>query len=483
MRRALSLLSVFLGASLMVLPAVLADTGAGLPTVTGGTEPAIDLSSEAEINAYLTSIGVDPADLVVQEGDQNYAGPNCPGPAWTCTQDTQAVLQISSSSDDDDDNGDDDGDNVFVCSPPAAGTNPATNTCVIMQTNTTGTNRAVCREYDEQEEGIVQQSCTITQTNVSGQNIAIVEQSVVMGHDDTTQRSEQRSSISQTNGSGSNWAGVSQRSTLSTEAEDDEDADVVQQQDVIQNSLVNQDSGTGAIRADLFQSHRLEAEAEEADNVEQLQNAQAPVGETECEALQTFEPNICAVFDQDSTSGTLLINSRQVLLHDAEAEEAEGEVLQQQGSSPTTGGMAGVFHQTSAGVARRFPVQIERQDADADDTTQEQYTGMGPRINTDQEFNPDNVIVGNQQVIQTASDPTTQQLQIGALAVPISGQATFNQRGCQNGECEQQSVSGGPPGVTAELFCDSFEGEGGTTFQVCDSGGGGTGESPPPTLT
>ena len=488
MRRALSILSVLLGSSLMALPAVLADTGSGPVVVTGGTEPAVDLSSQADINAYLTSIGVDPADLVVQEGDQNYAGPDCPGAEWTCTQDTDAVLQISSSDDDDDDGDDgDDGDNVFVCSPPAAGTNAATNTCVIVQTNTTGTNRAVCREHNEQEEGMVQQSCTITQTNVSGQNIAVVDQSVLMDHEDTTQRSEQRSDISQTNGTGSNYAGVSQRSTLSTEAEEEEDEDVFQEQDVIQNSVVDQDSSSGAIRADLFQSHRLEAEVEEAASVEQLQNAQAPFGETECEGLQIFEPNICAVFDQNSTNGTLLVNSRQTLLHDAEAEEVEGDVFQQQGSSPGTGGMAGVFHQISGGLARRFPVQIERQNADADDTTQEQYTGMGPRMNTHQVSNPDNVIVGNQLVIQTASDPTFQQLQIGAEAVPISGEATFNQRGCQNDECEQQSISGGPPGVFAELGCETGEppGEGEITIQQetqCSEAGGGTG-TPPPTLT
>jgi hypothetical protein len=487
MRRVLSILTVLLVSTLMVLPAVLADTGGGGPALTEQAISPVDLSTRAQIDQYLTSVGMDPADLVVQRGEMNYAGPDCPGAEWTCTQDTDAVLQISSSDDDDDDgdNGDDgdDGDNVFVCSPPAAGTNAATNTCVIVQTNTTGTNRAVCREHNEQEEGMVQQSCTITQTNVSGQNIAVVDQSVLMDHEDTTQRSEQRSDISQTNGTGSNYAGVSQRSTLSTEAEEEEDEDVFQEQDVIQNSVVDQDSSSGAIRADVFQSHRLEAEAEEADNVDQLQNATPPGGTTNCFFL--FDPNICAFFDQDSATGSLLINSRQTLLHDAEAEEVEGDVFQQQGSSPSTGGMAGVFHQDSGGVARRFPVQIERQNAEAEDTTQEQYTGQGPRINTDQVFNTNNVIVGNQLVIQTASDPTIQQLQIGAEAVPITGEATFNQRGCQNDECKQQTISGGPPGVVAELGCDTGEppGDGEITVQQeteCFAFGGAA-EEPSPT--
>jgi hypothetical protein len=486
MRRALSVLSVFLGASLMVLPAVLANTGAGLPTVTGGTEPAIDLSSEADINAYLTSIGVDPADLIIQEGDRNYAGPNCPGPEWTCTQDTDAVLQVSSSNDYDGDNGDDDGDNVFVCSPPAAGTNPATNTCVIMQTNATGTNRAVCREHNEQEDGTVEQTCTITQTNVSGQNIAIVEQSVVMGHDDTTQRSEQRSSISQSNGSGSNWAGVSQRSTLSTEAE--EEAHVFQEQDVIQDSIVNQKTGcaaptadppvcpeppllmgvedAGDNRAQLFQSHRLEAEAEEGASAEQSQNAEAPI---DIQPVPFFdcdeEPNVCSVIEQTSTDGELRIGVLQVQRHVAEAEDVE-LVTQRQGSTRLTGGLETVNHQDSFGLARRTKVQDERQFADVEDATgpscppapdmpcQRQFTGVGPKANSNQEFHEDNFAFAAQNVIQLASDPFEQQATLEAFAGPVSGEVEFRQFARQNDATEQQTVTGGPGFVFAQIRCN-----------------------------
>jgi hypothetical protein len=481
MRRALSVLSVFLGASLMVLPAVLADIGAGLPTVTGGTEPAIDLSSEADIKAYLTSIGVDPADLVVQEGDQNYAGPNCPGPAWTCTQDTDAVLQISSS--DDGDNGDDEGDNVFVCSPKedATTSNPDTNTCVIVQDNTMGSNRAVCREHNEQEEGEVQQTCTITQTNVSGQNIAIVEQSVEMGHDDTTQRSEQRSSITQTNGTGSNWAGVSQRSNLSTEAEEEEEGDVFQEQDVIQDSVVAQETGVGLLpaaqagpsRADLFQSHRLEAEVEEAESSEQRQNFTPPLAtDTSCGPPFTeppappvhYLPNVCAVFDQDSTNGQLLINLRQILRHFAEAEDVEGEAFQQQGSGEFTGGLAGIFHQDSTGLARRFKFQDERQIADAEGTTQRQFTGQGPRMNSNQMSNPADIANGTQTVVQLASDPDRQQAHLDGLVGPTLGEATFRQFVRQQDETRQQTVSGTGV-VEAFIDCQHFTGEG--DFQQC----------------
>jgi hypothetical protein len=492
MRRTFSILSVVLGASLMVLPAVLADTGSGPVAVAGGTEPALDLSSQADINAYLTSIGVDPADLVVQEGDQNYAGPNCPGADWTCTQDTDAILQVSSSDDDDDgdDGDDDDGENVFVCSPQSTGTDPDTNTCVIMQTNTTGSNRAVCREHNEQEEGTVEQTCTITQTNVSGQNIAIVDQSVEMGHDDTTQRSEQRSSITQSNGSGSNWAGVSQRSNLSTEAEDEEDADVFQQQDVIQDYVVAQETGVGLLptaqaganRADLFQSHRLEAEVEEAESSEQRQNFTPPLGtDTSCgppHAPVHYLPNVCAVFDQDSTNGELLINLRQILRHHAEAEDVEGEAFQQQGSGEFTGGLAGIFHQDSTGRARRFKFQDERQIADAEGTTQRQFTGQGPRMNSNQMSNPADIANGTQTVVQLASDPDRQQASLEGLVGPTLGTATFRQFVRQQDETRQQTVTGTGT-VVATIKCEHFAEEG--DFQECFVSS--EDESPPPTLT
>ena len=493
MRRALSILSVLLTATLMVIPAVLADPGGGITSAAGRPDASIDLSSRAGIDRYLTSIGVDREDAVVQRGVRNYAGPNCPGPRWNCTSSSGPVLQVALR-------GGGSPRNVFVCDPESSGTDPDTNTCVVVQgIPDDGTNEAVCIQGDEQDEGTVAQSCDITQTNDSGDNIATVEQSVQMGHKSTTQRSEQRSSISQTNGTGDNWASVDQRSDLSAKAQNE--SDVIQEQDVIQDSLIDQETGVGVPpeaaagdnTADVFQSHRLEAKAHVADSVEQLQNAQVPFNSVEPLEPATscwflFDPNICSRIDQLSTDGALLIDLRQELRHDAKAMPVEGDVDQQQGSSEFTGGMVGINHQDSAGVAERFKVQDERQDAKAHavggTVTEQQFTGQGPRINSDQVFNENNVAMGEQTVIQTASDPTFQQLQIGALAVPISGEAVFEQHGCQNGECEEQTISGGPPGVFAELGCTSGEppGEGDITVQQeteCTEVGGPTEEPSP----
>src|SRR5918992_1274416 len=93
----------------------------------------LDLSSDAAIVDYLGSIGIDAADAVWQRGLHNYAGPNCPGPGWSCVSANRPVVQITTplganqyhctgpeciavqssgddDGDDDGDNGDDDGD-------------------------------------------------------------------------------------------------------------------------------------------------------------------------------------------------------------------------------------------------------------------------------------------------------------------------------------------------------------------------------------
>jgi hypothetical protein len=448
MRRAL-MAPLILLLSLVTGPAALASSD-GAPDISGGT------------------------GTVVQTGLLNYAGPGCPGPNWNCTGTSGPVIQVSSGGG---------GANVFVCDPEGTGTNEETNTCVIEQSNTDGTNQAVCIERDEQDEGVVEQSCAITQTNVSGDNIATVRQTVVMDHRETTQRSEQRSSVDQTNGTGDNEADVEQRSDLSAKAHGDASSDISQVQDVIQDSDVQQDTGVGVLitdpagdnTTDVFQSHVLDAKAHKAASVEQLQNAEEPLGETDCGILQGFQPNICSEVNQLSTNGDQLIGVRQDLRHEARAEPVSEQVIQQQGSSEFTGGMITVNHQDSSGVSRRSKVQIERQNAVAHKkafVTQDQFTGMGPRANSDQVGNADNLAVADQSVHQHASDPDSQQLQIGAIAFPISGEARFTQQGCQNGECEQQTVTSGPPGVAAELGCDNPPpGEGGDPPPECQESG------------
>ncbi len=125
---------------------LMAALAAALVLVAGagaGSQPpkALDLTSPSAVDSYLLSIGVDPATVVRQVGRRNYAGPNCPGARWNCTTSTR-VVQVSLPG----------GVNKFVCEgqdPQNPGTNPDTNTCVIVQGGPD--NNALCQEQDTAE--------------------------------------------------------------------------------------------------------------------------------------------------------------------------------------------------------------------------------------------------------------------------------------------------------------------------------------------
>src|SRR5438309_10344712 len=83
-----------------------------------------ELSSLAAIEAYLVSIGVDPASVVVQQGRLNYAGPECPGADWNCTTATK-VVQIPAPGAP--------GANIFDCLPALDAQILGLNDCLIVQ--------------------------------------------------------------------------------------------------------------------------------------------------------------------------------------------------------------------------------------------------------------------------------------------------------------------------------------------------------------
>ena len=67
------------------LPALLAFSAAAAALLVlsgaGAAANGPDLSSPQSVDSYLLSIGVNPASVVKQNGNLNYAGPNCPGKA------------------------------------------------------------------------------------------------------------------------------------------------------------------------------------------------------------------------------------------------------------------------------------------------------------------------------------------------------------------------------------------------------------------
>jgi hypothetical protein len=141
------------------------------------------LSTTAGLKRYLSSIGVDPAGVVVQRGRLNYAGPKCPGKAWNCTR-ASKVVQIASrvgrgrslSGRE----AEPAGQNRVDCTPgtvfdtgpglPAPGAD-----CVIVQfTPPQGDNVATCI-LEFRTPGATQ-GCGIRQINANGRNRAIVRE-------------------------------------------------------------------------------------------------------------------------------------------------------------------------------------------------------------------------------------------------------------------------------------------------------------------
>ena len=156
-----------------------------------------------KVKTYLRSLGLDPAQAVIQRGARNYAGPNCPGVAWNCTSASMGglvVVQVSQA-----------GQNTFVCDPADVYTDPP-NTCFIFQMNTDGNNRATCRESTDANP--VALTCDVSQFNESGNNHADIDQRVSQTTGAT--QDAQVSAPEQQNGSGDNHANVSQTISQST---------------------------------------------------------------------------------------------------------------------------------------------------------------------------------------------------------------------------------------------------------------------------
>jgi hypothetical protein len=161
-----------------VLIVVLTATGflaaTALPSSATGTQPTrgtapagkhviaaekADFSTLRGIKRYLRAIDVDPRKVVIQRGPKNYAGPNCPGATWTCT-DARSVFQVGTQ-------------NTFECSP-GVNSNPAgLQQCLIVQ-GPAAKNVAKCIQKSKNVP-FVRQRCSITQTGSTHNEATIVQ--------------------------------------------------------------------------------------------------------------------------------------------------------------------------------------------------------------------------------------------------------------------------------------------------------------------
>ena len=82
--------TIRLAASVVAVAAAAMSIGsAGASTATSAQ--TVDLSTDQAVVSYLASLGIDPTGVVIQRGALNYAGPSCPGAAWTCATSTKVV--------------------------------------------------------------------------------------------------------------------------------------------------------------------------------------------------------------------------------------------------------------------------------------------------------------------------------------------------------------------------------------------------------
>jgi hypothetical protein len=380
---------------------------AGAAAGGAGGQPSLRLTGKASIDQYLASIGVDPRTVVVQRGARNYAGPRCPGKGWTCTN-ASRVVQISSHH----------GRNAFECSPPGTGTNPATNTCVIVQTSAAGTNVATCRMRDEG--ATVAQSCSITQTNVEGANRATVEL-FARTRDGSTQDARQTVTVQQTNASGRN-------SLHSLQSIDGvvHSFDAAQAQEGHQTLSLRQTSSSGKNQALVGQFQTLFAKAHASDGIVQRQNA-ADGG-----------PNLLADIGQTARSGRNSSLLRQQALYEAQAKSKAGPVEQRQGSA--AGGLKGNVDQTSTApsTSRNF----QREDLDMHARTRGTLTQVqfGPaECCTEQLGNAKNVFDIRQQSV-LSSDGGAQSSRISGSCI-TSGTCRVDQRQRTDDDSETNSES------------------------------------------
>ncbi len=299
-------------------PGVSVHTGISLASV--GTGPA----ATGKIRQYLRSVGLDPRTVVVQTGKRNYAGPNCPGKRWNCTN-AKRVLQAGSN-------------NVFQCTPAASvvsSSNSGGNqSCELMQTNPNGSNTATCTEHTDSATAV--QFCKITQ--VGRNNTANVNQQ--NGSNGTTQSASQTAIVNQSGATGTNRANITQ-----SIAQDASGALTLMQDGWARADLVQSATGTGQNIANVNQNSRQGA----TGGTTQRQNTQ-PGSIGDCyPGAEPSTPNLCANVSQTASGG----DNTNILFQKLVEKATTGRVATQIQGIPT-GGVDGKIHQETGPAATNY---------------------------------------------------------------------------------------------------------------------------------
>jgi len=369
----------------------------------------VDVSNRAGLQTYLKSLGIDPKGVVIQRSKHNYAGPSCPGAGWTCTT-AKRVVQLSYGAN----------NNQFECTPSPGGSATPPNTCTIIQISSTGANN-VARCTERTTDASASQSCLIYQSNTTGSNRADVIQQVNAASG-ATQSATQYAGVRQDNVSGSNAVFVNQDLRQSTK---DTNAGT-QTQNGHQTVSTLQESDTGDNNADVHQSLALQEMAFGLPVVTQNQDTDGTL-------------NTQTAIRQFSTSGRNSANLDQA--NDLNANVAKAGTATQTQGSPT-GGLLGHFEQDSTGLSTVHGSQRETQNVVAAQVGTLSQTQYGPMsFGSDQGTNPNDRYDIDQSSTQQASSPSAYQSDQAYANCDTTGICTATQRINQDGQTERNSCS------------------------------------------
>jgi hypothetical protein len=244
--------SIFLVAGTVVLVLVLSPTSGAISEQAPEARDTSSSSTHATA-APSSLVGTTAEVAIVQRGRKNYAGPDCPGVKWNCTT-ARYVIQIAT----------DGGKNESECSPSGE-EGSSDDRCVIVQQADGGTNLARCIQTSHTKHGPSQETnqvCDITQSNTTGKNSALVRQYIMQKTDTKQQDAFQETHVKQTNGSGTNYIQGSQSTKQSAKSE----PSGAQIQNAHQSFTVDQDAETGindqSLRQRLVQDARMKSKSE-----------------------------------------------------------------------------------------------------------------------------------------------------------------------------------------------------------------------------
>jgi hypothetical protein len=352
----------FLGAIAALVAAASMMTSAGTAATTSVSQ--IDLSTDQAVSAYLQSIGVDPATVVIQRGAKNYAGPFCPGTGWNCTTST-SVVQVAPSG----------GQNQFDCGdaslfPQSTETAPAaayvgTGRCLAIQDAPSGTNSVDVQKSRENGAAL---SCgtDVHQQTVGGQNQFNCHLIVHVSDDSPDQTATEAAAIDQTATGGGNHSSIDLEISLTSSLNCSPSC--TQNQNAWQRVAVNQTATLGAENhSDVQETQYLRGKIAGATSSDQSQNTEPlPQGFTDC-VVASFNPlvtnpNSCADVNQSADGGGQ--ESQLSLLNDLDARTTATTGTQTQGDATT--GLDGTVPEPGPGSTDTSHENYnERQDATA----------------------------------------------------------------------------------------------------------------------